>query len=411
LSSYSLFNLTMPTTIKCPKCGNKIEISEALKKDLEEKVLQQTQAKHQQDIEKLEKEKEELIREKNKELEEVKEKILRQAKEEATIKAKKIYDAKIELTKEDALEQAKQNKELREEIKGLFKQLRETKGEKDKIEIEYQKKLMEEEGKIKQKARQEAEEEFSLEIAQKNKQMADLQKQLKEAERKAQQGSQQLQGEVLELELEEILRKEFIYDQIKEVPKGIKGADVIQVVRTNTGIICGTIVWELKNTKNWTKGWIAKLKEDQRFLKAELAVLVSKVLPETIKAFGVEDGVWVSDIKSSISLAHALRQQLIKVQSINQANKGRSNKANLVYGYLISNEFKQRIEIWVEYFKNRRDELEKERAYYMKKWQKEEKSIVKVVENTVGIYGDLQGLIGNALPKIQNLELPEEIEK
>lgn len=344
-------------------------------------------------------------------MEDAKEKISKEAREEAIIKVRKAYDAKIESTKEDVIEQAKQNKELQEQIKELLKQLRETRGEKDKLEIEYQKKLMAEEGKIKQETRKEVEDELSLKIAQQNKQMADLQKQLKEAERKAQQGSQQLQGEVLELELEEILRKEFMYDIIKEVPKGIKGADVIQTVRTNTGIVCGTIVWESKNTRNWTKGWITKLKEDQRLLKAELAVLVSKVLPETIKTFGVKEGIWVSDFNSAISLAHALRQQLIKVQSINQANKGRSEKADVVYNYLISNEFRQRIEVWVEYFRNRRDELEKERTYYMKKWEKEEKSILKVVENTAGIYGDLQGLIGNALPKIQNLELPEEIEK
>ncbi|MBU4210413.1 DUF2130 domain-containing protein [Patescibacteria group bacterium] len=400
----------MPTTIKCNKCGNEIELSEALKRDLEEKVLQQTQAKHRQDIERLEKAKEELIKTKDQELEEAKEKISKEARAEAIIKIRKAYDAKIESTKEDVLEQAKQNKELQEQIKELLKQLRETRGEKDKLEIEYQKKLMAEEGKIKQKARQEVEEELNLKIAQKDKQLTDLEKQLKDAQRKAQQGSQQLQGEVLELQLEEILRKEFIYDQIKEVPKGIKGADVIQIVRTNTGIVCGTILWELKNTKNWTKGWVTKLKEDQRLLKAELAILVSKALPETIKTFGIENGVWISDINSAISLAHALRRQLIKIQSINQANKGRSEKADVVYNYLISNEFKQRIEVWVEYFKNRRDELEKERAYFMKKWEKEEKSIVKVVQNTAGIYGDLQGLIGNALPKIQNLELPEEIE-
>lgn len=364
----------MSQTIKCLNCGQVIEITEALRQEIEVKLKKEISA---------------------------------QARVEAIKKVREEYNAKIQTTKEESAHTAKQNNQLQEEIKKLFSQLREANETKSKLAIHYQKKLLEEEENIRKKTRLETEEELSLKIAQKDKQLQDAEKQVKELQRKIQQGSQQLQGEVQELKLEEILKQKFIFDEIKEVPKGIKGADIIQTVKTNSGIFCGTIVWESKNTKNWSQAWIAKLKEDQRNLKAELAVLVSSVLPENISGFGFWEGVWISDFKSLISLAWALRQQLVKIQNIKQAYQGKASKTEIVYNYLLSTEFKQRIEVWVEYFKNRQEELTKEKAYFAKKWEKEEKNIGKLLQNTAGIYGDLQGLIGNALPKVGYLELAD----
>jgi hypothetical protein len=390
----------MATTIKCDKCGNEIEITEAIRKELEQKVLEETKIKHQKELE-----------EKDRELERTKEEIYEAARQEAGKKAEEEYKKKIKQMEEEASGIGKENEELNNQIKDLLKQLREEKNSKSKMEIEYQKKLIEEEGKIKEAARDEAEEELSFKMAEKDKKLSDAEKHIKDLQRRLQQGSQQMQGEIQEDMLEEILKKEFLYDEIKEVPKGIKGADVMQTVCNSSGASCGTIIWESKNTKNWSHSWIPKLKEDQRSLKAEVAVIVSKILPTGIKGFAFSDGVWISDINSTMGLACALRHQLIEVYSAHSANKGKANKAEIVYNYLISNEFKQRIEAWVEYFKNRREDLEKEKAYFTKKWAKEEKAIMGVVENTAGIYGDLQGLIGAALPKIQHLELPEDTEK
>ncbi|HRO64905.1 MAG TPA: DUF2130 domain-containing protein, partial [Candidatus Dojkabacteria bacterium] len=161
--------------------------------------------------------------------------------------------------------------------------------------------------------------------------------------------------------------------------------------------------------KAWSQQWVAKLKEDTRTLKADISVLVSSVLPEGIQSFAQIDGVWVCDMKSAIPLAFALRERIIAVRNIQEANKGKATKAEVVYNYLISNDFKQRIEVWIEYFKSRKEELDIEKRYFMKKWDKEDKNIMKVLHNTAGMYGDLQGLIGTALPKVQYLELPEEI--
>jgi len=390
----------MAITIKCDRCGNEIEITEAIRKELEQKILGETKIKHQKELE-----------EKDKELEKARQEIYENAQKEADKKAEEKYKNKIQQMEEEASGVGKENEELNNQIKDLLKQLRDERNSKSKMEIEYQKKLLEEEEKIKEAARSEAEEELSLKIAEKDKKISDAEKQIKNLQRRLQQGSQQMQGEIQEIMLEEILRNEFTYDEIKEVSKGIKGADVMQVVFNSSGASCGTIVWESKNTKNWSPSWISKLKEDQRSLKAEVAVIVSKVLPNDIKGFTFSDGIWISDISSVTGLACALRHQLIEIYSAQIANKGKSGKAEIVYNYLISNEFKQRIEVWVEYFKNKREDLEKEKAYFTKKWAKEEKAIMGVIENTAGIYGDLQGLIGPALPKIQHLELPEDAVK
>lgn len=398
----------MATTIKCEQCGNVIEITDAIRKELEAKVLQETQAKHDAEIKALKEKQEQLEEQKQKEIEQAKQEISESAKKDAIEKVRKEYDAKINSTKEESEEREKQNQELQKQVSDLIKQLRESKDTEGKLKIQFEKQLLEEQDKIKQGAKKEAQEELSLQIAQKDKMLEDLKKQLQEAQRKAQQGSQQLQGEVQELALEDQLKQAFIYDEISEVPKGINGADVIQTVRTNFGTSCGTIVWESKNTKAWSQQWVTKLKEDTRTLKADISVLVSSVLPEGIQSFAQIDGVWVCDMKSAIPLAFALRERIIAVRNIQEANKGKATKAEVVYNYLISNDFKQRIEVWIEYFKSRKEELDIEKRYFMKKWDKEDKNIMKVLHNTAGMYGDLQGLIGTALPKVQYLELPEE---
>lgn len=399
----------MATKIKCEDCGNEIEITDAIRKELEAKVLQETRAKHDAEIKALERKQEELEEQKKNEIEQVKQKITEVAKKDAIDKVRKEYDAKINSTKEESEEREKQNQELQKQISELMKQLRESKNTESKLKIQFEKQLLEEQDKIKQGAKVEVEEEMNLKMAQKDKMLEDLKKQLQEAQRKAQQGSQQLQGEVLELALEDLLKQTFIYDEISDVPKGINGADVIETVKTNFGVTCGTIVWESKNTKAWSKQWVGKLKNDTRKLKGDVSVLVSSVLPEGIQSFGQLEGIWVCDMKSAIPLAFALRERIIAVRNVQEANKGKATKAEVVYNYLISNEFKQRIEVWIEYFKSRKDELEVEKRYFMKKWDKEDKNIMKVLQNTAGMYGDLQGLIGTALPKVQYLELPDGV--
>jgi len=388
----------MSQTFTCPNCKQTIEISAAITGEIEERVIKEHQQQHQIEIEKIQKEKEEL-----------KNNLEKTIRAEATEKARQEFLLKIETVESDAVEREKQNKELRDQLTELLKQNREMKSRDEEREIEYQKKLLEEQELIKNKAKQEALDETQLLMAQKEKQLDDLRKQLTDAQRKAEQGSQQTQGEVQELILQDLLKAEFIMDEIKEVPKGVEGADVIQIVKTVSGKECGTIIWESKNTKAWSPAWVTKLKADQRTLKAELAVIITKVLPENIRSFGNVEGVWVADLAVAMGLAAILRQQLLQIYSAKEVASNKSTKAEVVYEYLTSNSFKQRIEVWVDYFKQRKEEIDKERAYFVKKWEKEDKSVMQIFNNTAGIYGDLQGLIGNALPKVNYLELDDGV--
>lgn len=401
----------MTTQIKCPHCNKLFEPTDAYKHEMEETLIKEVELRHKEEIRKLIEQQEQLVDKQKEETEELKRKIGEEARKNAIEKVRKEYDSKIQSTKEEAEENAKRNKELQEQTKDLLKQTRELKDSKDKIEIEYEKKLLEEQDKIKQSAKKEAQDELGLRIAEKEKKLNDAEKQILELQRKLQQGSQQLQGEVQELELEKLLAEEFPFDEINEVPKGIHGADALQVVRTQSGVVCGTIIWESKRTKVWKAEWIQKLKDDQRAVKADVAALVTSVMPSGIRTFGMVDSVLVCDLSSAMSIAYLLRQQLLNVHSAHVANHDKATKAEVVYNYLISNEFKQRIEVWVEYFRDRRDQIDKERMYFTKKWEKEEKDVLKIRNSTSGIYGDLQGLIGDAMPKVSSFELPEADEE
>lgn len=391
----------MSNKITCPSCGIEIEISEAIGEELKKTVLVEEHAKHDAEIRKLKEiQSQELAN------------LADKSKKEALEKIKIEFENRLKITNDEAEARKKQNMELQMQIADILKQLREAKDAEGNIKLKYEKQMFEEQDRIKQLAKKEAQEEYGLSRAQDRKKMDDLEEQLRDAQRKIQQGSQQLQGEVQELQLENMLKEAFIYDEIQEVPKGINGADVIQLVRNNSGMACGTIVWESKNTKNWSQPWIAKLKEDTRTLKANVSILVSPVLPEGITTFGEVEGVWVCTMPNAIPLALAMRQKIIEVRNTLEINKGKETKAEVVFNYITSNDFKQRIEVWIDYFKTRREDMDKEKAYFMKKWDKEDKSIMKVLQNTAGMYGDLQGMMGTALPKVQYLELegPDEAE-
>ena len=275
--------------------------------------------------------------------------------------------------------------------------------EKQAFELEKTRQLDEAKQAIAEQAKKQADEEKQYEIAQLNKKIADATKANDELARKLEQGSQQLQGEVLELELEEVLKAEFPYDEIMPVPKGVSGADIIQKVLDRSGRVCGQIVWESKKTKAWSEGWIQKLKDDQRVIKADIAVIISAVLPQDVKGFAFRDGIWICDVKLSVALAVALRINLEAITREKAMSVGKNENMEFLYNYLTGVEFKQRIEAIVEAFTSMDAGLRKERLAYEKMWAEREKQIKKVMVNTVGMYGDLSGLV--TLPHIKTLEL------
>lgn len=392
-------------TVQCPHCKKEVEISEALKHQIEEQLLAGEREGFEKQMKEMEQRYMKQLEGQKSEFRAAFDKRVAQEKEEAAKKARDEAELGMKRLQEEAEDSKKRSTKLQEEILEMTRQLRAMKVKDEERELEMEKKLAREEEKIKEKARQQVEEEQRLKVAEKDKQLADAIRANEELRRKLQQGSQQTQGEVFELELEEFIAREFPYDEAREVPKGIRGADIIQVVRDSKGRTCGEIVWEIKNTKAWSQSWISKLKEDQRAVTAEIAVLVSSVLPDGIKGFGYVDGIWVCERTAVTGLIMALRQQLIRVAGVKRASEGKQEKAEILYEYLSGTEFRQRIEGMVEAFTQQQDELEKEKRWFALKWSRQEKQIRQVVDQMHGMYGDLQGIMGASLREVEQLEL------
>lgn len=270
-----------------------------------------------------------------------------------------------------------------------------------------QRKITEERKKISDEASKKATEENMLKIREKDDQLVAMKKQIDELKRKAEVGSQEAQGEALEQELQEYLERTFPYDRFQEVKKGTRGADILQIVHNQTGKECGKILWESKNTKDFQKGWIEKLKKDQQEAKSDIAVIMSVVLPAGIDSFDMYDGVWVTDYKSLKGLATALRQGLIEVARQKLITTGQDSIKDVLYQYITGQEFIMRIRAVVEAFQRMNDELAKEKNAMTRIWSSREKQITTVIENVTGIHGSIEGLVGNqkALPEIETLSL------
>ncbi len=250
-----------------------------------------------------------------------------------------------------------------------------------------------------------ADESAAMRLAEKDKTISDLQTRLQDAIHRAEQGSQQLQGEVQELDLERRLREAFVRDTIEPVPKGQFGGDTVHRVLGAQGQPCGTILWESKRTKNWSTAWPDKLKQDQRTAKADLAVIVTQAMPSGIDTFGEVDGVWVCTPSLAIPLAAALRLALTEASLARRATEGQQDKMAVLYQYLTGPQFRQRVEALKDAFTTMQQDLDTERRVIMKQWEKRAKQIERVMSSTVGMYGELQAIAGSTLQQIEGLEM------
>jgi hypothetical protein len=239
----------------------------------------------------------------------------------------------------------------------------------------------------------------------KEEQIASMQRQIEDLKRKAEQGSQQLQGEVQELALEALLRQKFARDLIEPVPKGEFGGDLIQRVVGPASQVVGSILWEAKRTKNWSDGWLGKLREDQRAAKADVCLIVSQALPKGVQTFDYIDGVWVTDPKCALAVAVALRESLVALSAARLAIEGQQTKMEMVSRYLTGPRFRHRIEAVVERFTEMQADLDRERKAMTRLWAKREEQIHGVVDTMAGLYGDLQGIAGRSLQEIEGLQV------
>jgi len=407
--------------ITCPNCGQEFEMTDALTGRLREHL----KAELLQDVKRREariKEKAEALKTQEaqvaKSREEIDEKIeaklkerLSEAEKKAAKKLEGQYADQLKELQSDLEEKDTAIKSFRDKELELRKEQRKLKAAAESLELDVARKIDEEREKIREEVSKKADEEHRLKDLEKEKLIKDLQASVEDMKRKAEQGSMETQGEVLEQDFEAKLQTFFVHDDIRPVPKGVKGADLVQTVRTPKGSECGVLLWETKNTKAWSNNWIPKLKDDMIETRASIAVLVSVVLPAGISRFEQVEGVWVSDPLCAIPLAAALREQLVAISRERTASSGKSEKMEALYGYLAGVEFKQKIEGIIEAFTSMQDQLNKERRAMEKHWKQREKEIDRVVKNTAGLYGDMQGIIGGQIPTIPALELDGETAK
>ena len=379
--------------IKCPECNALIPITETLqhqltetvRKEYEEKLAEQKHALSKQQKELTQKEK--ALEEKEKDIDErirqglkveieaqkkiLSEKAKKEARDEISLEMKDLRDDLK--TKEEKLEEAKKT-ELQ-----LRKRERELEARTKDIELEVARKIDQERKRVEEEVVKRISDERRMKDAEKDKQINDMRRQIEDLKRRAEQGSQQTQGEVQELELEKEISQLFPIDNVQSVPKGMQGADVIQEVLTNSGNRCGAIIWESKRTKNWSDGWISKLKDDQRTAKADVAVIVTEVLPKDVRNFSFVDGVWVTNYASFHGLALALRQKLTELAFTKSMAVSKDKKADILFHYLTGPEFRQRVEAIIEAFSDMKTELDKEQRLYERSWAKREKQLQSVL--------------------------------
>lgn len=412
------------TTIQCPNCDTSIDVNNILTQQISEDLRKEYESKLKTTAEEYSKRESAFAKEKS-------DFILQKEKQEE-IFASKLSEAKKASEKEL---QIKIKAQLETEQNEKFAELQKELSEKSLKVIEFSKleskfaKLEREKLELKDTLQAEAEKSFNekilvereriqklekdkSELREKEllKQIEDQKKLTEEMKRKQEQGSMQLQGEVLELAIEEYLASHFPLDMIDEIKKGANGADCLQIVNTREHQNCGTIYYESKRTKSFQPAWIEKFKNDIRDKKANIGVLVTEVLPIGMERMGLMEGIWICTFDEFKGLCNVLRQSIIQLNQAVETQENKGDKMEMLYGFLTSNEFRLQIEGIVEGFSQMQSDLIKEKNSMQRIWKQREKQIDKVVNNTINMYGSIRGIAGNAVQPVKLLEIDSEIE-
>ncbi|MGN8401280.1 DUF2130 domain-containing protein [Helicobacter pylori] len=414
----------------CPKCQEPIDVNEALYKQIErenqsrflaqqkafEKEVNEKRAQYQSYFKNLE-QKEEALKEREKEqqakfdeavkqasalaLQDEKAKIIEEARKNAFLEQQK----GLELLQKELDEKSKQVQELHQKEAEIERLKRENNEAESRLKAENEKKLNEKLEMEREKIEKALHEKNELKFKQQEEQLEMLRNELKNAQRKAELSSQQFQGEVQELAIEEFLRQKFPLDCIEEIKKGQRGGDCIQVVHTREFQNCGKIYYESKRTKEFQKAWVEKLKSDMREIGADMGVIVSEALPKEMERMGLFEGVWVCSFEEFKGLSAVLREGVIQVGLAKKSQENKGDKMDLLYHYLTSSEFSMQVNAIIEGFEQLRADLESEKRAMARIWKSREKQIDKVFEGTINMYGSIKGIAGNTIGQVKALEL------
>ena len=415
----------MATNIKCPNCSHIFDVEDVLASEVEHKLkaefdqkLQHSYSLINQEKKKLEEEQKSFEEKRRKENELFQQKLQQEKQKmhtELQTQIKKSvgedYENELKLLKEGMKDNEEKLKNARNKELEFLRKEQELKNKEEELEIQLQKKLLEERQSLSEQIRKEESErisiketEYQLKTRELEKQLEDQRRLVDEMKRKAEQGSMQLQGEAQELLLEELLRDYFPYDLVGEVGKGVEGADCIQSVRNGSGHECGKIIFESKRAKAFNNVWVEKLKNDMRQKQADVAILVTQVYPKDMKCFGEKEGVWICSFGEVIALTTALRHTIIRVSETRKSDENKGEKMQMLYSYLTGIEFRQQIETIAEGFSSMRNSILRERMQMEKLWKEREKQLEKVLISTSGLYGSIKGIAGASINEIPLLE-------
>jgi hypothetical protein len=392
----------MPSdSITCPNCKTEIPLSDAISHQVEERLRTEFAA----ETERLVTEQARQLADKDTEAAAA----LAKAREEAAATAEARATEQVSVQMRDLQTQVGEQEKLRREAEDRELELRSQKrklekdGESFRLQMERQ--LDEERGKIATQAAEQADEKWQLKLRERELQLEQMNKRLEDLQAAADQKRSGLQGEVLEREIEDLLREEFPADSIEPVKSGKRGADVVQHVRSGRGD-CGKLLWESKNHKHWSDGWIDKLRSDQQAEKADIAIIVTSALPDGVEHVAHVRGVWVCEFASIVPLAFMLRQQLDAVRQARIIDTNRSRVADDIYEYVCSQEAQNYITNIVEAARTMLADLNTERTSFERMFSKREKQIQVQMRNLAGYHGSLQGIASGALQPVAALELP-----
>ncbi len=373
----------MNTSITCPYCKKQFEISDAIQRQIEEELLR---AKTEQS-ETLRKEYDEqsvVLRE------EAVRAAVAETKEKAAIESERL--------RSEAASSKENEKELRKQLTDLLEELSKAKQACADAKLDARKELLEKEKDIREEAAKRASEDFNTKIREQEETINRLREQLTTAKQVAEQGSQQLQGEILELDIERDLRQAFPFDTIEEVKKGERGSDIRQVVNERRYQNCGLILWECKNAKTYQSNWCSKLNDELAAEKAQIGVIVFCPTDGGGDDYKqLKENIWLVKPRYAIMLATLLREVLVKVFVANRNAQGKDIKVEMIYNYLAGGEFSNRINYILESYDEMKTQLELEKKQAQKRWAAQEKIIQKITNSLYGMSGDLQGIAGKEI--------------
>jgi hypothetical protein len=396
----------MADSIKCPECRAEIPLTDVISNQIEEqlapRLARELADRDRQHADSAAARELELRREFEEE----------QAEREAQLKLR--AEQKVASDLADLASRVEEQDAELKKARELELQLRQQKRKRDEeqqtLDLELARRLDRERKKIVSDAREGAAEEHQLERRQKELEVEQMKKQIKELQESSEQMRAGLRGEAQEREIEDVLRERFRSDCIEPVKSGTRGADVLQTIHSSRGQACGTILWESKRARHWSNAWVTKLKEDQAAAKADVAVLVCGALPTSVRHMELHEGVWVVDFAFVTAMATALREGLIGIAQARSIDSNRNDALDAIYEYLSSNQFNQRIRMAVQAFIDMKADLESEKRAMERIWNKRAKQLDSLALNTAGMYGELEALMGTALPAVEKLELTPPVE-